>query len=43
MRYALGSPHPLMLSLSKHTRFAGPKTDLQRLAFDKLRLSGEWK
>lgn len=35
--------HLLMLSLSKHMRFAGPKMNVQRVAFDELRLSGEWK
>ncbi len=34
--------HPLMLSLSKHTRGTGPKSDAQRAAFDRLRLSGAW-
>jgi hypothetical protein len=34
------SRNPLMLSLSKHTRGNGPKTDAQRRAFDRLRLSG---
>ena len=35
--------HPLMLSLSKHSRFTRPKNSPPRVAFDKLRLSGEWK
>ena len=34
--------HPLMLSLSKHTRSRSPTSDAQRAAFDRLRLSGVW-
>ncbi len=34
--------HPLMLSLSKHACYTGPKLDARRVAFDRLRLCGVW-